>query len=104
LGNAEFLKGRRLIDKPASLARVFAINEDRVGCLWIGTADAGVWKLDGNVLRNYTEADGLAGKAVTVIYKDKAGDLLFVSGSVVHRLIGEKFQAISILQLGRQIQ
>jgi ligand-binding sensor domain-containing protein len=104
LGNAEFLKGRRLIDKPASLARIFAINEDRVGRLWIGTADAGVWKLDGDVLRNYTEADGLVGKSVTEIFKNRAGDLFFVSGSVVHRLIGENFQAINLMEIGRQIQ
>jgi ligand-binding sensor domain-containing protein len=104
LGNAEFLRGRRPIDKPGSLARVFAINEDRVGRLWIGTADAGVWKLDGDVLRNYTEADGLVGKSVTEIFKNRAGDLFFVSGSVVHRLIGENFQAINLMEIGRQIQ
>ena len=104
LGNAEFLRGRRPIDKPGSLARVFAINEDREGRLWIGTVDAGVWQLDGDVLRNYTEADGLTGKAVTVIYKDKAGDLLFVSGSVVHRLIGDKFKAINIVDIGKQVE
>ena len=93
LGNSEFLKGKKLVDKPGSLAKVFAINEDKSGNIWIGTADAGVWKYDGSNLTNYTSNDGLSGNSVTVIYKDKNGELLFVSnGDAVLRFDGKKFK------------
>jgi ligand-binding sensor domain-containing protein len=93
LGNSEFLNEKKLVDKPGSLARVFAINEDMSGNLWIGTADAGVWKYDGTNLTNYTSNDGLSGNSVTVIYKDKNGELLFVSnGDSVLRFDGNRFK------------
>lgn len=96
LGNEDFLRGHKLLDKAGSLARVFAINEDRDGNLWLGTIDAGVWKYDGTNLTNYTAKDGLSGNSVNVIYKDKEGDLLFVSnGDAVNRFDGQKFSKIS---------
>lgn len=103
LGNAAFLKGQQLVDKPGSLARVFAINEDRQGNLWIGTADAGVWKYDGQNLTNYANfgnsaVPGIAGNgnSVTVLYKDKAGELwLVANGDAVYRLNGETFSKVS---------
>ncbi len=45
LGNPEFLKGH-FNDKPGSLARMFSLNEDNEGNIWIGTINAGVWKFD----------------------------------------------------------
>ena len=96
LGNYEFLKDRKLVDKSGSLARVFAINEDESGNIWIGTADAGVWKYDGKNLSNYTVKDGLSGNSVTVIYKNKNGELLFVSnGESVQRFDGKGFKHLT---------
>lgn len=62
---------------PGTLARVYSINEDNCGNLWIGTVDAGVWKYDGNNLINYTTQDGLTGIGVNTIYKDRNGELWF---------------------------
>ena len=96
LGNAEFLRGRKPVDKPGSLARVFAISQDREGNLWIGTADAGVWRYDGTGLTNYTTREGLSGNSVTVIYKDRKGDLFFVSnGDAVLRFNGSTFSKVA---------
>jgi ligand-binding sensor domain-containing protein len=60
-----------------TLARVYSINEDNIGNIWVGTVDAGVWKYDGNNLTNYTTKDGLTSNAVNTIYKDKNGELWF---------------------------
>jgi ligand-binding sensor domain-containing protein len=93
LGNAAFLHGKKLVDKPGSLARVFAINEDNSGNLWIGTPDAGVWKMDpAGRLSNYTEKDGLSGNSVTGIFKERNGELLFVSnGDSISTFDGKRF-------------
>jgi ligand-binding sensor domain-containing protein len=75
LSNADF----RASGKPGlgTLARVYAINEDNAGNIWVGTVDAGVWKYDGNSLTNYTTSNGLTSNAVNTIYKDKSGKLWF---------------------------
>ena len=92
LTNYEFLRERKLVDKQGSLARVFAINQDNDGNIWIGTVDAGVWKYDGANLTNFTTKDGLSGNAVYVIFKDKKGKLWFVSnGEKVFHFDGQNF-------------
>lgn len=75
LNNEDFLAS----SKPGlgTMARVYAINEDTHGNIWIGTVDAGVWKYDGNSLTNYTTSDGLTSNAVNTIYKDRNGELWF---------------------------
>jgi len=96
LGNDKFLKHKMPVDKAGSLARVFAINEDKHGNIWAGTVDAGVWKFHGTTLTNYTTRNGLAGNAVYVIYKDKKGELWFVSnGDAINRFDGEKFSRVN---------
>ena len=91
LGNPEFLKGH-FNDKPGSLARVWAINEDKEGNLLIGTIDAGVWKFDGTNLTNYTTKDGLTGNAIWAIYKDKKEELWFVTnGEAICKFDGKAF-------------
>ena len=75
LSNKEFkISGK---SSPGTLARIYAINEDDQGNLWIGTIDAGVWKYDGSKLFNYTTKDGLTSNATNTIYKDKKGELWF---------------------------
>jgi ligand-binding sensor domain-containing protein len=91
LGNPEFLKGRP-VNKPGSLARVWSINEDRNGDLWVGTIDAGAWRYNGNRWTNYTTADGLAGDAIWKIFKDDRGELWFITnGDALCRFNGKGF-------------
>lgn len=91
LGNPEFLKGH-FNDKLGSLARVWTINEDKEGNLWIGTIDAGLWKFDGTNLTNYTTKDGLSGNAIWTIYKDNSDELWFVTnGETVCKFNGRTF-------------
>jgi ligand-binding sensor domain-containing protein len=75
LANPDFRANGK--EGPGTLGRVYAINEDNGGHIWIGTADAGVWKCDGNTLTNYTTRDGLTGNAVNSILKDQRGELWF---------------------------
>lgn len=75
LGNPDF----KTSGKPGveTMARVYTINEDNNGNIWVGTVDAGVWKYDGHELTHYTAQDGLTSNAVNTIYKDKNGELWF---------------------------
>lgn len=75
LSNKEFRASNK--PGPGTLARIYSINEDNTGNLWIGTVDAGAWRYDGNRLTNYTTKDGLTSNAVNTIYKDKKGELWF---------------------------
>lgn len=75
LSNKEFRASNK--PGPGTLARIYSINEDTAGNLWIGTVDAGVWRYDGKNLTNYTAKDGLMGNAVNTIYKDRKGELWF---------------------------
>jgi len=75
LGNNEFRVSGK--SNPNTMARIYFINEDRNGNLWIGTVDAGVWRYDGNSFINYTTKDGLTSNAVNTIYKDRKGELWF---------------------------
>ena len=75
LGNTDFRATGK--SDSVTLARIYSINEDMKGNIWIGTVAAGVWKYDGNVLTNYTTKDGLTSNAVNTIFKDNNGELWF---------------------------
>jgi ligand-binding sensor domain-containing protein len=95
LGNPEFWSELKVSGKPGpgTLARVWTINEDNSGNLWIGTIDAGVWRYDGKNLTNFTTRDGLTTDAVTTIYKDKNGELWFgTNGGGVCKFNGTSFK------------
>lgn len=92
LGNPDFLN-KLEAQKDNTLARVFSINEDKNGLLWIGTIDAGVWSYDGTNLKQYTEEDGLTGSAIWSISKNNAGDLLYITnGEKICTFDGERFK------------
>ena len=76
-----------------SLDRVFSIEEDASGNIWFGTVESGVWKYDGNSLKNFTKKDGLDGDFIWIIYKSKTGELWFGGGpNGVNRFNGKSFE------------
>lgn len=90
LSNREFRASNK--PGPGTLARIYSINEDNKGNLWIGTVDAGVWRYDSNQLTNYTTKDGLTSNAVNTIYKDRKGELWFgTDGNGVCKFNGFSF-------------
>jgi len=79
--------------KGNSLDRVFSIGEDTSGNIWFGTADSGVWRYDGNSVKNFTKKDGLDGDFIWIIYKSKTGELWFGGGpNGVYRFNGNSFE------------
>ncbi|MEO8146531.1 MAG: two-component regulator propeller domain-containing protein [Bacteroidia bacterium] len=102
LGNPEFLKTGK--SGPGTLARVWTINEDNIGNIWIGTYDAGAWRYDpsaslrtgSNNLTNYTTKDGITSNAINTIYKDKKGELWFgTDGAGVCKFNGISFSSFT---------
>lgn len=95
LSNTEFKVSGK--SDQGSLARVYTINEDNYGNLWIGTVDAGVWRYDGNDLTNFTTRDGLTSNAVNTIFKDNHGELWFgTDGDGVCKFNGKTFTKFEI--------
>ncbi len=95
LSNPEFIKSNK--SGPGTLARVWALNEDNYGNLWIGTGDAGVWRYDGSDLTNYTSKEGLPNSGIETIYKDKSGNLWFgTNGDGVYKFDGSFFTKFKI--------
>ncbi len=64
--------------KGNSLEKVFSIGEDALGNIWFGTVyESGVWRYDGNSVKNFTKENGLESNNIWVIYKSKQGELWF---------------------------
>ena len=79
--------------KGNSLDRVFSIGEDASGNIWFGTVEFGVWRYDGNSVKNFTQKDGLDGDFIWIIYKSKSGELWFGGGpNGVYRFTGKSFE------------
>jgi ligand-binding sensor domain-containing protein len=79
--------------KGNSLDRVFSIGEDASGNIWFGTVESGVWRYDGNSVKNFTKKDGLDGDLIWIIYKSKSGELWFGGGpNGVYRFTGKSFE------------
>ncbi len=70
---------------------IVEIFEDSKGNLWIGTIQHGVAKYDGNRLKYYTDADGLAGNAVVDIEEDENGMLWIGTQSGLSTFDGKEF-------------
>lgn len=94
LGNSNFLVTGK--PKENSLARIYSINQDKSGNLWVGTVDSGVWKFNPQTgtLNNYTIRHGLPSNAVTVIYKDTNDELWFGTTRGLCKFDGLHFQPI----------
>jgi ligand-binding sensor domain-containing protein len=91
LSNDYYLKNKRVSDKPGTMARVWSIQEDMAGQLWMATVDAGVWCYNGKAFVNYTAKDGIPGGVVNTIYKDRNGSILFGTRSGVYTFNGVSF-------------
>jgi ligand-binding sensor domain-containing protein len=79
--------------KGNSLDKVFSIAEDSAGNIWFGTNESGVWRYDGQSLKNFTQKDGVDSGITWIIYKSKSGELWFAGGpNGVYRFTGKSFE------------
>ncbi|MCG8696822.1 MAG: histidine kinase, partial [Bacteroidales bacterium] len=65
------------IDDGLTQSEIYAIAEDTLGHLWLGTLGGGVMKFDGYNFESYRKEDGLVNNFVRVIYCDSKGLLWF---------------------------
>ncbi len=83
--------------KSGTMARIWAIEEDNAGDIWVGTIDCGVWRFNGIKFINYTTNEGLTSDIIQAIYKDKNGKLWFgTDGGGVFTWNGMEFKKFEI--------
>lgn len=78
---------------PGTLEHVFTITEDSQGNIWFGDRDAGVWKYDGETMKNFTIRDGLTNDFAQSIYKGKNDELWFgMADGNIFKFNGKTFE------------
>ena len=80
--------------------RIWSIRETSTGEIWFGSNGAGVFRFDGETLRQYTEADGLGGSQIRDIREDSNGGVLVSAVGGVARFDGVEFSAVEIIEPG----
>lgn len=73
------------------------VYQDRHGRLWLGTNDDGIAQFDGEKLRYFTTANGLAGSAVRGIVEDDHGALWFATDGGVSRYRNDMFESFTTI-------
>lgn len=71
---------------------------DSKGILWFGSRGNGVFKLENNLLVNYTMENGLCSNDISCISEDKKGNIWFGTTNGVCRFNGEAFVNLQIPQ------
>jgi ligand-binding sensor domain-containing protein len=69
---------------------------DRLGNLWFGTTDEGVYRYDGRGFTQYTVADGLSSNTVWSILEDRRGGIWFGTDSGLCRLDGTRIRRVPL--------
>ena len=70
---------------------VWKVYKDQQGEIWFSSEGFGVYRYDGEKLRNYSELEGLMVPAVQSIFEDRMGRIWVGGGGGLFRLDGEKF-------------
>lgn len=69
--------------------------QDKEGNLWFGTLNEGVYRYDGKLFTQFTKKDGLNDNSVNAITEDKAGNILFGTGSGISQYDGKSFTSFT---------
>jgi len=78
-GGLDVLEGHRVRNvlggAPTIDAAFVTLSQGRDGVLWAGTYGKGLWRVEGDRRRLYTEADGLGSDSMRSLYQDPDGTL-----------------------------
>src|ERR1700733_985107 len=69
--------------------------EDANHALWIATADAGIFRMDGESIAHYSKAEGLSSDSITCLATAKNGDIWACTDGGVARIHGGKLTVLS---------
>jgi ligand-binding sensor domain-containing protein len=72
--------------------KISTLFVDRVGALWIGTVDKGIYRLVNGKTDHFDTTDGLTGNAVSQIFEDREGSLWVITSQGV-----DHFREFSVL-------
>jgi ligand-binding sensor domain-containing protein len=75
--------------------KVKSILEDKMGNIWFGSEDNGVFCYDGKTIKNITEKPGLGDNYAGGIAQDQAGNLWFLMKNGICRYNGKTFTEIT---------
>jgi signal transduction histidine kinase/ligand-binding sensor domain-containing protein/CheY-like chemotaxis protein len=82
-------------------AAVFALQEDRAGSLWMGTPGGGAVRYRDGVFRRFGKEDGLPDTYIFAFCEDLSGSLWAGTNGGVARLKGDRFEAVSGVDVRR---
>lgn len=95
LANPDFVtKGSA---KSNSLARITALQKDKSGVLYIGTADAGLWSIENKHVLHLASVETFENKGIECIFCDKKGAIwLGTNGAGLYKLDGNFVSKVAI--------
>lgn len=73
---------------------VTALAWDRSGGLWVGGESGGLSRIDVTGIVSYDERDGIRHPRIAAVFETLAGELCVISGTVIHRFDGQRFEQI----------
>jgi PAS domain S-box-containing protein len=81
-----------------STLKVAALLADRDNCLWVGTLNQGIYRIQGNRVDHFGSSDGLSGDAVTHLFQDREGNIWIATTSGIDNLHDLRVTSLSTRQ------
>ena len=81
-----------------STLKVTALLADRDNCLWVGTLNQGIYRIQGNKVDHFRSSDGLSGDAVTRVFQDREGSIWIATTSGIDNLHDLRVATLSTRQ------
>jgi PAS domain S-box-containing protein len=81
-----------------STLKVTALLADRDNCLWVGTLNQGIYRIQGNKVDHFRSSDGLSGDAVNRLFQDREGNIWIATTSGIDNLHDLRVTSLSTRQ------
>ena len=63
---------------------ILSLFGDRNRALWVGTADQGIYRIDGSRVDHFSSADGLSSNTISQFYQDREGNIWVATSQGIH--------------------